>query len=91
MSLFAVFGAVALLLAAVGVYGLMSYSVEQPRGEIAVARRAPPSQRRIVGGVVARGAGGIAIGVVVAAATASLRASSTASARSIGACSSRCL
>jgi putative ABC transport system permease protein len=73
MSLFAMFGAVALALAAVGVYGLMSYSVAQRKGEIAVRSALGASQRQIVGGVVARGAWlglvGIAIGVVVAAAT----------------------
>src|SRR5688572_7402947 len=79
MSLFAVFGAVALALAAVGVYGLMSYSVAQRRDEIAVRAALGASQRRIVGGVVARGAwlglAGIAIGVVVAAATGRVLAS----------------
>jgi putative ABC transport system permease protein len=79
MSLFAVFGAVALALAAVGVYGLMSYSVAQRSGEIAVRAALGASQRRIVGGVVARGAwlglAGIAIGVMVAAATGRVLAS----------------
>ena len=79
MSLFAVFGAVALALAAVGVYGLMSYSVAQRSGEIAVRAALGASQRRIVGGVVARGAwlglAGIAIGVVVAAAAGRVLAS----------------
>jgi putative ABC transport system permease protein len=72
MSLFAVFGAVALALAAVGVYGLMSYSVVQRKGELAVRSALGASQGQIVSGVVARGAwlglAGIAIGVVVAAA-----------------------
>jgi putative ABC transport system permease protein len=73
MSLFAVFGTVALVLAAVGIYGLMAYSVAQRAGEIAVRAALGASQRRIIGGVVARGAwlglAGIAIGVAVAAAT----------------------
>jgi ABC-type antimicrobial peptide transport system permease subunit len=79
MSLFAVFGAVALALAAVGVYGLMSYSVAQRSGEIAVRAALGASQRRIIGGVVARGAwlglAGIAIGVAIAAATGRILAS----------------
>ncbi|HET9482524.1 MAG TPA: FtsX-like permease family protein, partial [Xanthomonadales bacterium] len=79
MSLFAVFGAVALALAAVGVYGLMSYSVAQRTGEIAVRAALGASQRRLIGGVVARGAwlglAGIAIGVAVAAATGRVLAS----------------
>ena len=79
MSLFAVFGAVALALAAVGVYGLMSYSVAQRTGEIAVRAALGASHRRIVGDVVVRaawlGLTGIAIGVVVAAATGRLLAS----------------
>lgn len=79
MSLFAVFGAVALALAAVGVYGLMSYSVAQRGGEIAVRAALGASQRRIVRGVVARaawlGLAGIAIGVAVAAATGRVLAS----------------
>jgi putative ABC transport system permease protein len=79
MSLFAMFGAVALALAAVGVYGLMSYSVAQRKSEIAVRSALGASQRQIVGGVVARGVwlglAGIAIGVVVAAATGRVIAS----------------
>lgn len=79
MSLFAVFGAVALALAAVGVYGLMAYSVAQRTGEIAVRAALGASQRQIIRGVVARGAwlglGGIALGVVVAAATGRVIAS----------------
>jgi putative ABC transport system permease protein len=79
MSLFAVFGAVALALAAVGVYGLMSYSVAQRTGEIAVRAALGASQRRIVNAVVVRGAwlglAGIAIGVAVAAAAGRILAS----------------
>jgi predicted permease len=71
MSLFAVFGAVALVLAAVGVYGLMAYSVAQRTGEIAVRAALGASQQRIVRAVVAKGAWlggiGIAIGLAVAA------------------------
>jgi putative ABC transport system permease protein len=57
----------------------MSYSVAQRSGEIAVRAALGASQRRIIGGVVARGAwlglAGIAIGVAIAAATGRILAS----------------
>jgi len=79
MSLFAVFGAVALVLAAVGIYGLMAYSVTQRTGEIAVRAALGASARQTVRLVLARGASlglaGTAIGVVVAIATREVLAS----------------
>jgi putative ABC transport system permease protein len=79
MSLFAVFGAVALVLAAVGIYGLMAYSVTQRTGEIAVRAALGASARQTVRLVLARGAwlglAGIAIGVAVAVATREILAS----------------
>jgi putative ABC transport system permease protein len=79
MSLFAVFGAVALVLAAVGIYGLMAYSVTQRTGEIAVRAALGASARQTVGLVLKHGAwlglAGIAIGVAVAVATREVLAS----------------
>jgi len=71
-TLLVVFGSVALLLAAVGIYGLMSYSVAQRRGEIAVRSAMGASALRILGLVMGRGvilaAGGVVLGVLGAAA-----------------------
>jgi putative ABC transport system permease protein len=70
MWLMSVFGAAALLLAAIGIYGLMAYSVEQRTQEIGIrlALGAQGSQvkRMIVTQGMALALAGVAIGVAVA-------------------------
>ena len=75
-SLFALFGALGLLLAAIGIYGVMSYTVQQRQHEIGVRVALGASTRSVIGMVVRRGAVlsmlGIAIGSVLAFAGAGL-------------------
>ena len=70
MLLLTIFGAIALLLAAIGIYGLMSYSVEQAAHDIGVRMALGAAQRDILGLVVARGMTLAAIGLVVGVAAA---------------------
>jgi predicted permease len=66
-TLLVVLGVMALVLAAVGIYGLMSYAVEQRVGEIAVRSAMGASASQVIALVMKRGvglaAGGIGLGV----------------------------
>jgi predicted permease len=79
MSLLSAFGIVALVLATVGIYGLMSYSVAYRTGEIAVRAALGASAANLRALVLGRGARlgltGIAIGVVAAIALRRILAS----------------
>jgi predicted permease len=75
-ALAAFFGGLAIALAAIGLYGLMSYAVEQRRREIGIRMALGAQARRIVGSIVGDGLvvtlEGIAAGLALAFATATL-------------------
>jgi putative ABC transport system permease protein len=64
-TLFSLFGALGLLLAAVGIYGVMSYTVQRRRHEIGVRIALGASGGDVVRMVVRRGAQLVVIGLVI--------------------------
>jgi len=69
-TLLAVFAGIALLLAGVGIYGVMSYAVAQRTHEIGIRLALGASGRRVLGEVVARAARLTAAAVVIGLAAA---------------------
>ncbi len=64
-SLFTIFGAAALFLAAVGLYGVMSFGVTQRRREIAVRLALGAGPRRLVRMIVGNGAVQLGLGMLI--------------------------
>ena len=70
MWLMTVFGGCALLLAAIGIYGLMAYSVEQRTQEIGIRLALGANARQVKNMVVAQGMRLAIVGVVIGLASA---------------------
>ena len=69
-TMFTVFGAVAILLASVGIYGVMSFAVNQRRQEFGVRMALGAADRQILGMVLRQGVLQIALGLTVGLALA---------------------
>ncbi len=63
--MFSVFGAVAIILAAVGIYGVMSFSVNQRTQEFGVRMALGADQRRVMGMVLKQGSRQLGLGLVL--------------------------
>jgi putative ABC transport system permease protein len=65
VGMFSLFGLVAILLASVGIYGVMSFSVNQRRQEFGVRMALGADGRRVLGMVLTQGIRQLAIGLVL--------------------------
>ncbi len=72
VSLFAIFGGVAFILSAVGLYGVMSFSVSQRTQEFGIRMALGADARRIFRMVMTQGAWQLLIGLVLGAGAAAL-------------------
>jgi putative ABC transport system permease protein len=74
--LLSIFGAVAMVLAAVGIYGVMAYSVTQRTHEIGIRMALGAERRQILGMIVGQGlvltAVGIGVGIIASLALTGL-------------------
>jgi predicted permease len=69
-TLFAVFGGLALVLATIGLYGVMSYLMRQRRREIAIRLALGAERSHVVAAVVVQGMRWVTVGLVSGSATA---------------------